>query len=285
MKEMKATLEEACLRRLDPHGYFQAFLDSQVRPDGRQTSEARAVEVSIGEYDASTVGSAKVTMDRTIVSVGITLQVGTPSHEAPKKGDIDVDISLGALCASKYERGADKAEDLASVELLLVDMLSASTVFDLKQLCIEKGQYAFRLKISGVCISHDGNLPDAFLLAAVVALMHSQLPGTKIENDKVVVDPTVESKNIILKQIPIPVTVGIFNQSLLLDPTLQEEEFIGGYVRAVFLDDGSIQHINQRSWGTESSGFGVKRYQEVIGMMKIKSLALRDSLKLHVVEK
>ena len=189
-----STLEESCLQRLNPKALLQTYLDNQVRPDGRSENQARPFEVSIGDYDACTIGSAKVAMGQTVVSVGVTLQVGTPSHEAPKKGDIDVEISLGALCSSRYEKLNNKTEDLATIELLLADVLNASTVFNLKQLCIEKGQFAFRLKISGVCISHDGNLADAFLLAAVFALMHSNLPGTKIENDEVVFDPLKEVK-------------------------------------------------------------------------------------------
>ena len=189
---LSLTLEEVCFQRLDPRGYLQTHLDDHVRPDGRSNTQARPVEVSIGEYDASTIGSAKVTMGQTIVSVGVTLQVGIPSHEAPKKGDIDVEILLGTLCSSRYEKVNEKTEDLATIELLLADVLNASTVFNLKQLCIEKGKYAFRLKISGVCISHDGNLADAFLLAAVFALLNSRLPGTKLENDEVVVDPSIE---------------------------------------------------------------------------------------------
>ena len=149
------SLQEACLQRLDPKGYLQTYLDNDIRPDGRLDTQARTVEVSIGEYDACTIGSAKVTMGQTIVSVGITLQVGIPSHEAPKKGDIDVDISLGALCSSRYEKVSEKIENVAAIELLLADVLNASTVFNLKQLCIEKGQYAFRLKISGICFGHD----------------------------------------------------------------------------------------------------------------------------------
>ena len=85
-----------------------------------------------------------------------------------------------------------------------------------------------------------------------------------------------------LKQIPIPVTFGVFKDFLLLDPTLQEESYIDGYIRTVILDDGSVQYMSQRSGGEETSGLNAKKCKEVLELCAAKTAAMRDSLQLHV---
>ena len=85
-----------------------------------------------------------------------------------------------------------------------------------------------------------------------------------------------------MKQIPIPVTYGIVKDRLLLDPTLQEENYMDGYIRAVLLDDGSVQYISQINGGEDSCGLNAKRYLEVLKLCEATTAAMRDTLKLHV---
>lgn len=55
----------------------------------------------------------------------------------------------------------------------------------LTDLSIEDGSFAWKLCMDLVCLSYDGNLADAALVAAVSALMRLQLPGTRRIDDEI----------------------------------------------------------------------------------------------------
>lgn len=73
--------------------------------------------------------------------------------------------------------------------VLLTDCLSVSRVFvsckmfRKDALCIVEGKHAWRLCLDVVCLSREGNLTDASILAAVVALSDVKLPLTTISTD------------------------------------------------------------------------------------------------------
>lgn len=55
----------------------------------------------------------------------------------------------------------------------------------LADLGIDDGCFAWKLCMDIVCLSFDGNLADAALIAAVGALMHLKLPGTRRIDDEI----------------------------------------------------------------------------------------------------
>lgn len=57
----------------------------------------------------------------------------------------------------------------------------------LTDLGIDDGSFAWKLCMDIVCLSFDGNLADAALIAAMGALMRLQLPGTRRIDDEVFV--------------------------------------------------------------------------------------------------
>lgn len=58
----------------------------------------------------------------------------------------------------------------------------------LEDLSIEAGTHAWKLCMDIVCLSFDGNLADAALLAAMAALMRLKLPGIQMMDDEVFIN-------------------------------------------------------------------------------------------------
>lgn len=54
----------------------------------------------------------------------------------------------------------------------------------LTDLAIDDGSFAWKLCMDIVCLSYDGNLADAVLIAAMGALMRLKLPGTRRIDDE-----------------------------------------------------------------------------------------------------
>lgn len=57
----------------------------------------------------------------------------------------------------------------------------------LTDLAIDDGSFAWKLCMDIICLSFDGNLADATLIAAMGALMRLQLPGTRRIDDEIFV--------------------------------------------------------------------------------------------------
>jgi len=279
---------------LHPDSVLEAHVTAGIRDDGRAFSEARPLtittnpfcaELGFGMEEVVVVGSSMVQLGATRVCCGVTLQVGTPSSFFPDQGDIDFEVSLGPLCSPKYDQRG-KPEEAYELEALLEAVIKQKTsMVDLSELCIEREIYAFQLYVNVVCLSADGHLPDAALLAAVAALRNVRLPGVIMEprSGESVADTQVrlsrdasKSRPLSLKCCPVPVTVGVFGKTLLLDPSQTELQGLHGWVRCVMLEDGTMCHLAQ----VDCSGRGLSwaELQRAVGLCKLASEASRLKL-------
>lgn len=102
----------------------------------------------------------------------------------------------------------------------------------LPDLSIVSGESAWVVYADLVCLSHDGNLYDACLLALMESLKRCQLPETEVVEEGVGERAARQSEVCIsstnLRPLPIhhtlvPITIGVMEQQLLADPTAAEE--------------------------------------------------------------
>lgn len=70
---------------------------------------------------------------------------------------------------------------------MLHDVPSRSGALVLTELGIDDGSFAWKLCMDIVCLSFDGNLADASLIAAMAALLCVKLPGTQRIDDEIFV--------------------------------------------------------------------------------------------------
>lgn len=68
---------------------------------------------------------------------------------------------------------------------ILPSLCARSGALVLTDLSIEDGSFAWKLSMDIVCLSYDGNLTDAALLAGMGALMRVYLPATKRIDDEI----------------------------------------------------------------------------------------------------
>ncbi len=207
----------AALKLLDPRGYHKEFINNGIRSDGRVFTDLRRLTVSSkGNSDSSTpislttCGESLVHIGATVVACTISIMVGTPSPKYPDLGDIEFDVSLWPICSLKHEQRSNKPEEAYILESFLADVFVNSEVLDMTQLSIEKGRWAYRLSVRLVCISDDGNLADAAVLATTRALMGSLLPRPVV-NAATVSIACDGATPLILTRTPISVTCGVFN--------------------------------------------------------------------------
>lgn len=201
---------------------FRKLFESGKRFDGRKLLEHRDLKVSF-DVSNKAEGSARVLLGKTDVIVGIKLQIGEPYPDSPDKGNIMVSGDLLPLASPRFEMGPP---DFYAIELpRLVDRaVRESHMIDLSKLVVTPGEKVWTVIIDIYPINDDGNLIDAATIAAVAALKNTYLPGLD-EKGKIDYDKKTKEKLPISKETyPFSFTFYKLGNSLLLDPTREEEE-------------------------------------------------------------
>jgi exosome complex component RRP43 len=190
-----AAIDADLFKRIQPGEYLARFLAQGYRPDGRELDEFRDASINVGSI-SSADGSALVRMGQTTVLCGVTAQIATPDILAANQGFLVVNVDLPPMCSSKFRPGppSDEAQVLssrirnialswvhsgtatpfASYIILTSFLLLRSSLLSLKSLCIKPARAAWVIYCDLMCISYDGNITDAALLALVAALKNSK---------------------------------------------------------------------------------------------------------------
>lgn len=200
------------------------------RFDGRKLEDFRDFEIS---YDVSNKaeGSARVKLGKTEVIAGVKLAPGTPYSDSLDKGNLMVSGDLLPIASPRFESGPPK---FAAIELpRLVDRtIRESGMIDLTKLVIKEGELVWTVYIDVYPLNDDGNLIDASCLAVVAALKKTKIPEVD-ENGNVDYSKKA-TKSFPLSEGILPISVSFFKlgDSIILDPTREEEEACEG--RTVF---------------------------------------------------
>ena len=244
------------------------------RFDGRGLFETREFSV---EYNVSNKaeGSARVRLGKTEVVVGVKLEVGAPYPDSLDKGNLMVSGDLLPLASPRFESGPPKFN---AIELprLIDRMVRESHVIDLKKLVITEGEKVWTVIIDVYPINDDGALIDAASIATIAALMQTNIPELD-ENGKI--DREKESKKklpLLENTIPLSITFYKLGDSLIVDPTREEEEASDGkIVWGVSNYKGKEHMIHSCQKGMESS----MTSEDIEKMMKQLPKTYDDTLK------
>mmetsp|Transcript_43059 Transcript_43059/g.51672 ORF Transcript_43059/g.51672 Transcript_43059/m.51672 type:complete len:302 (+) Transcript_43059:81-986(+) len=241
------TLDET-FQILDPRAHLKHYTSHNVRPDGRTLHAVRPTTVLHSVVPRNTRGSALIRLGQTRVMAATTLLVGQPSASRPDCGSLEITCALGPVCSPQYNEmgrvnmgeGDDQNKipmaDASTIESFVQRTLSSSGMINYSDLCITPNKFAWKIRVSIVCLNHDGNVEDAALLAAVAALGDTTLPSTILNEQTGLIETTPSSGNqkpLKLHCIPIPLTIGYFDNILMADPTLDEESVLDSMVTIV----------------------------------------------------
>src|SRR3989338_1332143 len=201
---------------------IREYLSQGKRFDGRNPEDFREIFIE-GKVSNKSEGSARVRLGKTEVIVGVKLGVGEPYPDSPNKGNLMVTAELLPLSSPRYESGPPK---FPAIELgRLVDRaIRESKFIDFEKLCIKEGEKVWSVFIDIYSINDDGNLIDAACIAAVAALKWTRMPKYDEKEGKVIYDEITEKKIPLTKDIPICITAHKIDGTIIVDPTLEEED-------------------------------------------------------------
>jgi len=211
-------------------------LSKGKRLDGRGLNEARKLEIKT-HVIAKANGSAMVTLGNTQVLAGVKIDKGTPFPDTPDKGLLIVGAEVLPMAAAYLEAGPP---DESAIELArVVDRgVRESEMIDVSSLVIKAGKWVYSVFCDVNILNADGNLFDATSYAVVAALLTAKMPKFVLEGD--VVKDTGERVPLPVSKIPISVTIANINNTLVLDPTEEEEAVMDARITLDTEDGGNL---------------------------------------------
>ena len=201
---------------------IRKYLQEGKRFDNRKLDEFREIEIELG-VSKNAEGSAKVKIGKTEVLVGVKMSIGEPYPDSPNKGNLMVTAELLPLSSPRFESGPPK---FPVIELgRVIDRgIRESKFIDFEKLCIEEGKKVWTVMVDIYSINDDGNLLDAAGIGAIAALKDAKLPKYDKKEEKIIYGEKTKDKLHLSKEIPIAITTHKLGDSLIVDPTREEED-------------------------------------------------------------
>lgn len=215
--------------------HIHKLLSKGKRVDGRTWDEFRQVSIET-KYVESAEGSARVRLGNTDVLVGVKMQTGTPFEDTPDKGVLATNAELIPLASPTFESGPP---DEDSIELArVVDRgIRESEMIDLSALCITPKEEVWLCFVDIYVLDYDGNLFDAAFLGAVAALKSAIVPAAMYGKGDNFPLPT--------RSTPISCTAVQIENSILLDPTLDEEKVADARLTVTTDENGDLRAMQK----------------------------------------
>lgn len=263
--------------------YLYNLAKNGKRADGRTFDEFRKIEIEVGLISKAE-GSAKVKIGNTQVIAGIKMDIGDPYQDSPNKGVMMTAAELIPLASPDFESGPprENAIELARV----VDRgIRESEVIGLDKLCIEPGEKIWLVFIDIHIIDYDGNLFDAASLAALAALFNSVVPIERMRPNLEKFREKYPSINnyleqhpndfpLPMKEPPISCTSVKFNDAILIDPSLDEEQIAEVRLTVATNKNGDIRAMQKGLSGS----FTVEEIKKVIKASIDNGAKIREEL-------
>jgi exosome complex component RRP42 len=210
-------------------------------------------------------------LGKTQVLVGVKVETGEPFPDTPNEGVLTVNVELVPVASPNFEPGPPNED---SVELArVVDRgIRESKAIDNEKLCIEPGKKVFVVFVDVYVLNHDGNLIDASALAAMAALLNTKMPNYEIKDGEVKIKQGYTPLPV--KSHPVTVTTGKINNSLIVDPALEEEQVMDSRISMAINDEGNICAV-------QKGGSGYFTPQQILEASKIaqeKAAEIRKKL-------
>ncbi|RUS34351.1 ribosomal protein S5 domain 2-type protein [Jimgerdemannia flammicorona] len=185
-------------------------------------------------------------------------------------------VELSPICSPKFRSGPPSEQAQVASEFLN-KIIKISKVLSLTDLCIEPSKAVWVLYADVLCLSYDGNVLDASLLALVSALLDLQLPKVTYSEGIVRALADEPVTRLTLYRIPVSTTLSLLAKRLLSDPSDAEESLADEQVTVTIDERGRLCHIWKVGGGSNTATPDVlkeciqrarARYGDVKGMVE-----------------
>lgn len=242
------------------------------RLDGRDLDEMRPLEIELGIIGKAD-GSSRVRLGNSEVVAGVKVETGEPFEGLENKGALILSAEVLPTASPYIEPGPPDEE---TIELArVVDRgVRESEMVDLDKLALIPGRVVYTIFVDCSIINYDGNLFDASSYAVVSALMSSKLPVFEVQDGEAVVN-TGKKMDPPLTTIPVSITAFKIGDSVILDPTAEEEACMEARITITTNSEGKFAALQKGSTGS----FTVDQIKRAAEIARIKGEEVRTKIK------
>jgi exosome complex component RRP42 len=216
------------------------------RLDGRGLTDYRELKIEVGLIKKAN-GSAMVKLGNTQVIAGIKVEVDEPFSDMPDKGLFICNAEV-LPTASAYAEPGPPDEDAIELARVVDRGIRESEMIALDKLVLISGKKVYAVFADVSVLNTDGNLFDATSYAVVSALLTTRIPKYEVKDDKLV--KTEDTIPLPINTIPVSVTMARIGDSIIVDPTSEEEMCMEARVTISTDDQGRICAIQKGNPGT-----------------------------------
>lgn len=239
------------------------------RIDGRRLDEFRKINVILNPITRSE-GSAVISIGNTVVMTGVKLETGAPYPDTPSEGVLQVHAEFVPLASPTFEPGPPD-EDAIEAARIIDRSLRESGVVKLEDLVIVPGKVVWIVFNDLYLLDHDGNIVDAGMLSSILALNLTKIPLMVVENEKILVVREKWVKPLPINLNVVTTTIGVYEEYLVVDPTLDEE---------LILDSKLIIAVDEKGRIAGLQKTGVKSISRQLFEQAV-DLAIKKAFELH----
>lgn len=206
------------------------------RLDGRALDQMRELKIETGVIPKAN-GSARVTLGNSQVIAGVKIATGTPFPDTPDKGILMVNAEILPL-SSPYAEAGPPSEDAIELARVVDRGIRESKMVDLGKLNLVSGKSVIAVFVDCNIMNVDGNLFDATSYAVVSALRTAKMKKYKVKDDKA--EATDELIPVPVEKTPVSVTFARIGDSVVVDPTGEEEASMDMRITITTEDGGNV---------------------------------------------
>ncbi|MCP8313363.1 MAG: exosome complex protein Rrp42 [archaeon] len=253
------------------------LLSKEKRLDNRGLMDFRPVIIETGVIDRAN-GSARVQVGNTQVIAGVKIEIGEPFPDTPEKGLLVVNAEVLPL-ASAYAEPGPPDEDAIELARVVDRGVRESQMIDLSKLVLIPGRKVYAVFVDVNVLNTDGNLFDASSYATVASIATSTMPKFYVDQNGQI----KQSNEIIplpIKGIPVSITMARIGDTLIVDPTSEEEAVMDARITLVFDEDGNLCAGQKGQPGT----LNFDQVKTVANTAKVKAKEIREIIKGGITE-
>lgn len=241
------------------------------RLDGRNLDEIRPIEAEVNVIRKAN-GSSKVNLGNSEVVAGVKVETGRPFEGLENKGALILSAEILPTASPYIEPGPPDEE---TIELArVVDRgIRESEMIDLDKLVLVPGEIVYTIFVDCSIINADGNLFDATSYAVVSALISSKIPIFKVQDGKVIDSGDVQEPP--LTTIPISITAARVGDTVILDPTAEEEACMDARITITTNSNSDFTAVQKGSTGA----FTLEQLKKTARAARIKGIEVRSKIK------
>ncbi|ADV65608.1 exosome complex protein Rrp42 [Desulfurococcus mucosus] len=235
--------KEPLLPRLQVENIIKSIKRGE-RIDGRGLYDYRPLEVVLNPIQKAS-GSSLVRLGGTQVIAGVKLELGEPFPDRPNEGVLQVHAEFVPLASPSFEPGPPD-ENSIEIARIIDRSLREPKAVKLDTLVVEPGKVVWVVFDDIYLVDHQGNITDASMMASMLALATARIPGLVKTETGYRVDNTKQTGPLPINTLVVTVTMGIYGDTIVVDPSLEEEAVLDSFLTIAVDEAGRICGVQKR---------------------------------------